>query len=235
MTSVLEQPLLHRSTTSLIHVWGSRNLIPPLHLRHYMTCTIRWRGNEYLFSDGFLFKYVPFLLSLHLLPASPDCPVFRMAGFHPCIDAQIFLSTRSMLCSSCMQPWHSDRYKTCDRCRQRYTRHQHTYGLIPPTERSPPLSALSNFTDRVVCSNCARPWQSSQYKTCDRCRERAAQRAAQKRAKSDDARHSYFSDPVTSLRSRQEKMPSAPESQLASYGGPGPVPGGFEAGSRSFT
>jgi hypothetical protein len=97
-----------------------------------------------------------------------------------------------MLCSSCMQPWHSDRYKTCDRCRQRYTRHQHTYGLIPPTERSPPLSALSNFTtDRVVCSNCAQPWQSSQYKTCDRCRERAAQRAAQKRAKSDDARHSY--------------------------------------------
>ena len=44
----------------------------------------------------------------------------------------------------------------------------------PPHPNCTSTPAFSTL--RVLCSKCARPWQSTRYKTCDRCRQPATRR-----------------------------------------------------------
>lgn len=45
---------------------------------------------------------------------------------------------------------------------------------IPPA--SPCMASSLPAAQRVLCSNCARPWSSAEYKTCDDCRNKATRR-----------------------------------------------------------
>ncbi|KAN0071107.1 hypothetical protein V8E54_010538 [Elaphomyces granulatus] len=44
--------------------------------------------------------------------------------------------------------------------------------------------ASESSNQRVFCSQCAKPWQSARYKTCDDCRKKVAERRVQKRRRS---------------------------------------------------
>ena len=111
----------------------------------------------------------------------------------------------------CPEPssWQHTRYKTCDGCRTpRKDASEDTDPPRPPRKRRRVVSpeadqleverpdldthlytemdtGLSN--QRVFCSQCAKPWQSTGYKTCDNCRRKAAEQRAAR------AQYSYLS------------------------------------------
>ena len=88
------------------------------------------------------------------------------------------------LCTGCLRPWTSSRYRTCENCRaQRRAHHQRQRQrhfsvrsdhpavpapLAPPLPNSPRQPAPSNGW---VCTHCLRPWYSPRYRTCDNCRD----------------------------------------------------------------
>jgi hypothetical protein len=97
-----------------------------------------------------------------IIPSSPPPPslpvVVSQSGPHP-------------FCSRCQRPWQSTYYRTCDRCREskRQARFLQIEAVVVSSSPSP--APLPQHGQRVLCSKCARPWQSTLYKTCDRCRE----------------------------------------------------------------
>ncbi|KAJ6041223.1 uncharacterized protein N7446_010881 [Penicillium canescens] len=95
-------------------------------------------------------------------------------------------SGERVLCSRCARPWQSSRYKTCSRCRELQRYRLSTSKIQAPTAVPSSLPAAPtvrpSFTDaalseqRVLCSGCARPWQSARYRVCDDCRHKARMR-----------------------------------------------------------
>lgn len=94
------------------------------------------------------------------------------------------------MCSRCAHPWQSSRYKTCSRCRELPRNRLSRSKLQPPTAVPPsppaaptlrPLTADAALSgQRVLCSGCARPWQSARYRVCDDCRHKARMRRPQR-------------------------------------------------------
>ncbi|KAJ6038801.1 hypothetical protein N7460_007518 [Penicillium canescens] len=92
------------------------------------------------------------------------------------------VSEDRVLCSQCARPWQSSRYRTCSRCqvlaRNRLARSRLLPTTVPPSlpaaparSSSLPFAGLSG--QRVLCSRCARPWQSPRYRVCDDRRHKA--------------------------------------------------------------
>jgi hypothetical protein len=107
--------------------------------------------------------------------------LFLLIGFESRLLLMQSVPSRDMLCSGCARPWQSTQFKTCDDCRRKAslralasrqymvaTGEINRSTALPPTAPPPAFSTL-----RVSCSQCVRPWQSTRYETCDRCRGRA--------------------------------------------------------------
>lgn len=80
------------------------------------------------------------------------------------------VSGERVLCSRGARPWQSSRYKTCSRCRERRPHPRSTSqsrssaalpSSLPAAPTFCPALAETRLAGRVLCSRCARPWQST--------------------------------------------------------------------------
>lgn len=90
-------------------------------------------------------------------------------------------------CSGCARPWISTQFLSCDDCRRKAAQtrlrareqnaalRRSNLSTGPPPSPASPIAPVFN-TQRVFCSACARPWQSTRYRTCDRCRQARTRR-----------------------------------------------------------
>lgn len=90
---------------------------------------------------------------------------------------------QSFQCSSCKRPWQPLLYKTCDACRQKGHHHWRRHHPLAVAEApgSTSLQSIGHSVDlissqRTLCTQCYRPWQSPRYKTCDGCRQSCRQK-----------------------------------------------------------
>ncbi|KAE9372835.1 hypothetical protein N431DRAFT_483523 [Stipitochalara longipes BDJ] len=78
------------------------------------------------------------------------------------------------VCTACLRPWVSAQYRTCDSCRarNRSRRRRREPQNQPDNPNFPhnhaPVPFRSSTT--LICQSCQQPWISSQYPTCDICR-----------------------------------------------------------------
>lgn len=122
---------------------------------------------------------------------------------------------RRLLCSQCALPWQSACYRTCVRCRERAgarrlasLRPQGAVVPALPEPTAPPahppgLAAVAPSGQRVLCSQCTRPWLPTRYKTCDSCRE-SARRSRRRRC----FRRQHLSLPPTLPENGQRTLPT---------------------------
>lgn len=102
------------------------------------------------------------------LSAHTPLPILNSSNARP--------SSGRQFCSGCARPWRSLQYRTCDGCRAKSARSRQlaSHQSAPsnrqqsPSLQPPSLTATADASAHGgLCSSCARPWHSVQFRTCD--------------------------------------------------------------------